>query len=133
MKITSTRQKITLSFKEFFKCEQTQDYLRICLLYTREEQKGKLIFLFYVFGYNFDTIIVALVQVFAAFLFNSKTIVRAEAVIGMCYVKKGVLKNFENFTGNHLCQSLVALFKKRLWHRSFPLKFVKFLRTPFFI
>ena len=26
-----------------------------------------------------------------------------------------------------------TLFKKGLWHRCFPLNFVKFLRTPFFI
>ena len=27
----------------------------------------------------------------------------------------------------------VTLLKKRLWHRCFPVNFVKFLRTPFFI
>ena len=45
------------------------------------------------------------------------------------------------FTGKHLCQSLffnkVAgvrhLLKKRLWHWCFPVNFVKFLITPFFI
>ena len=26
----------------------------------------------------------------------------------------------------------LALLKKRLWHRCFPVNFVKFLRTPFF-
>ena len=26
----------------------------------------------------------------------------------------------------------VALLKRRLWHRHFPVNFVKFLRTPFF-
>ena len=37
----------------------------------------------------------------------------------------------------NLCQGKVAglrpatLFKKRLWHRCFPVNFVKFLRTPF--
>ena len=35
--------------------------------------------------------------------------------------KKDVLRNFAKFTGEHLCQSL------------FPVKLVKFLRTPFFI
>ena len=29
-----------------------------------------------------------------------------EAVVQMCYVKKGVLRNFVRFTGKHLCQSL---------------------------
>ena len=45
--------------------------------------------------------------------------------------------------GKHLCQSLffnkyadlrpATLLKKRLWHRCFPVNFVKFLRTPFYI
>ena len=57
--------------------------------------------------------------------------------------KNGVLKNFANFTGKHLCQSLFlnkvaglrpqTLFKKRLWHWCFLVKFTKFLRTPVFI
>ena len=29
-----------------------------------------------------------------------------EAVIRRCSVKKGVLRNFEKFTGKHLCQNL---------------------------
>ena len=57
--------------------------------------------------------------------------------------KKGVLENFTKFTGKHLCQSLffnkvagpgprpATLLKKRLWHRCFPVNFVKFPRTPF--
>ena len=56
------------------------------------------------------------------------------------FSKKGVLRNFTKFTGNHQCQSLtsckpqaVTLLKKKLWHRCFPMNFVKFLRTPFFI
>ena len=58
-----------------------------------------------------------------------------------CSVKKSVLRNFKKFTGKHLCQSLffnnvaglrpATLLKKRLWHRCFPVNFVKFLRTPF--
>ena len=59
-----------------------------------------------------------------------------------CSIKKGVLRNFRKFTGKHLCQSLFfnkvsghlgpeTLFKERLWHRCFPLNFVKFPRTPF--
>ena len=53
--------------------------------------------------------------------------------------KKGVLKNFTIFTGKQLCHlchlSLwpVTLLTKRLWHRWFPVNFVKFPRTPFFI
>ena len=56
------------------------------------------------------------------------------------FCKKGVL---ENFTGKHLCHSLffnkvaglrpVTLLEKRLWHRCFPVSFVKFSKTPFFI
>ena len=59
------------------------------------------------------------------------------------FCEKGVLGNFTKFTGRHLCQSLffnkvpglrpAFLLKKRLWHRCFPVKFVKFLRTPFCI
>ena len=51
------------------------------------------------------------------------------------------LKNFTKFTGKYLCQSLffdkvaglrpATLLKKRLWHRCFPVNFVKFLRTSF--
>ena len=84
------------------------------------------------------------------------------------YFKMGVLKNFANFTGKHLCWSLFLIkvltnfiknsptqvfscemwknFKntfstehlhgcfcqKRLQDRCLPVKFAKFLRTPFF-
>ena len=54
-------------------------------------------------------------------------------------IRKDVLRNFLKFTGKH--QSLffnkvaglrpATLLKKRLWHRCFPVNFVKFLRTPF--
>ena len=57
------------------------------------------------------------------------------------FCKKGVLRYFTKFTGKHLCQSFFfnkfedlrpeALLKKRLWHRCFPVKFMKFPRTPF--
>ena len=55
----------------------------------------------------------------------------------------GVLKSFKYFTGKHLCWSLfliklqalkikgLAGIKKRLQNRCFPVKFLKFLRTPF--
>ena len=56
-------------------------------------------------------------------------------------MKEGILRNFTKFTGKHLCQSLflnkvagltpATLLKKRLWHRYFPVNFVKFLRTTF--
>ena len=37
------------------------------------------------------------------------------------FCNKGVLRNFVRLTGKHL--------RKSLWHRCFPVKFVKFLRT----
>ena len=59
------------------------------------------------------------------------------------FYKKGVYRNFIKFTGKHLCQSFflnkvagfrpATLLKKRLLHICFPVNFVKFLRTPFFI
>ena len=59
------------------------------------------------------------------------------------FCKKGILKNFTKFTGKHLWQSLffdkvaglrtATLFKERLWHKCFPVNFVKFLRTSIFI
>ena len=59
-----------------------------------------------------------------------------------CFVRKGILRNFEKLTGKHMCQSLffnkvaglraATLLKKRLWHRCFSVNFAKFLRTPFF-
>ena len=58
------------------------------------------------------------------------------------FFKKGVPENFAEFTGKHLCQSLffnkvaslrpAILLQKRLWHKCSPVKFVKFLRNPFF-
>ena len=65
----------------------------------------------------------------------------SEPVARRCSVKRGVLKNFANFTGKHLYQSLffnkvagltnAILFKNRLWHRCFPVNLAKFLRIPF--
>ena len=58
-----------------------------------------------------------------------------------CSIKNGVLKNFTKFTGKHLCQSLffnkvadlrpATLLKRRLYHRYFPVNFVKFFKAPF--
>ena len=56
-----------------------------------------------------------------------------------CSVRKGVLKNFSNFTGKHLCWSLFLwsckhsacmFFKNRLQHKCFSVKFAKLLRIP---
>ena len=67
-----------------------------------------------------------------------------------CSIRKGVLRNFTKFTRKHLYQSLFfnkvadlqpwvcSFIKKRLHltfllhHSCFPMKFSKFLRTPFF-
>ena len=40
-----------------------------------------------------------------------------------CSTNKGIVKIFSIFPGKHLCQ--------RLWHRSFPVNFDKFLRISF--
>ena len=45
--------------------------------------------------------------------------------------KKGILKIFPKFTGTLVLESF--LFKKRLWHRCFPVNFAKFLRISIFI
>ena len=59
-------------------------------------------------------------------------VISTEAVIQI-FFKIGVLKNFANSTGKHLCWSEACNFiKKRFQHGCFPVKFVKFLRTPFF-
>ena len=47
-------------------------------------------------------------------------------------MQKGVLKNFTKFFFNKVADLKPAtLLKKKLWHRCFPVNFVKFLRTPF--
>ena len=52
------------------------------------------------------------------------------------FCTKGVLRNFSKFTGKHLCHCLffnkAATLLKKVWHRCFPVNFVKFLITPFF-
>ena len=49
------------------------------------------------------------------------------------FCKKGVLRNFAKFMGKHLCQSLffnkVAVLKKRLWYRCFPINLWNFSNT----
>ena len=48
------------------------------------------------------------------------------------FCKKGVLRNFTKVTGKQLCLSLFLnkVAGLRLWHKCFPVNFVKFLRTP---
>ena len=61
----------------------------------------------------------------------SNVICNALSSRSQMFLPEGVLKNYANFTGK---QENVAcnFFKKRLQHRCFPVKFAKFLRTPFF-
>ena len=47
-----------------------------------------------------------------------------------CAPWNSVLRNFTKFTEKYLGLSATFL-KKRLWHRCFPVSFVKFLRTLF--
>ena len=61
---------------------------------------------------------------------------KSEAVVSR-YI--GVLEDFANLTEKYLCWSLffnevvgLKLYYKRFQHRCFPVKFVKFLRVPFF-
>ena len=65
----------------------------------------------------------------------SISLTNSEAVAQRSSVKKSVLRNFARLAVKHLCQS--HLFNKvaslRVWHRPFPVNFVKYLRTPFFI
>ena len=46
------------------------------------------------------------------------------------------MSRLEVFTRKQLCESLslrpATLLKKKLWHKCFPMNFVKFLRTPFY-
>ena len=71
----------------------------------------------------------------------------SEAEVQRCSVKKVFLKISKNSLGNTSARvSLsvklhaykvaglrpVTLLKMRLWHRCFPVNFMKFLRTPFF-
>ena len=58
-----------------------------------------------------------------------------------CSREIDVLKNFTTFTETYMCLSFffnkvaglrpATLLKKKLWHRCFPVNFVKFLRTRF--
>ena len=65
-----------------------------------------------------------------------------EAVVGRCAVKKVFLEisqNLQERTCARLFFNKVAglrsaiLLKKSLWHRCFPVNFVKFIGTPFLI
>ena len=51
----------------------------------------------------------------------------------ICFVNKGILRNFAKFTGKHMCLLRPAtLLKKRLRHRCFPVNFPRFLRRSLY-
>ena len=58
---------------------------------------------------------------------------KTEAVVQRCSVKKVFLEQhlYQSRFFNKVEESLFLL-KKIFWHRSFPVNFAKFLRTPFF-
>ena len=45
------------------------------------------------------------------------------------FCKNGVLKNFAIFTRKHVLLRPATLFKKRLWHRCFPVNFGKVFKN----
>ena len=64
-----------------------------------------------------------------------------EAASRRCSVKKGVLKNFAKFTGNHLCHSLFLdkvagqvcnLLKKKTLVQALSCKFCEIFKNAFF-
>ena len=78
------------------------------------------------------------------FIFTKQIIIVLLWVIIYSYFQKffkiGVLKNFLEFTGKHLCRSFFLISQEqvacyflnmRLWHRCFLVNFVKLSRTPF--
>ena len=59
---------------------------------------------------------------------KAKTYVMKQSPRGVLW--NSVLRNFRKFTGKYLGLP-ATLLKKRLWHRRFPVNFVKFLRKLF--
>ena len=74
----------------------------------------------------------------SSFAYSSKL---SEAVFRRCSVEKLFLEISQNsqetncarasFLEKRLALRPATLLKKRLWHRCFPVNFVKFVRTPF--
>ena len=64
----------------------------------------------------------------------SQRLDNTEAVVQSGSVKKVFQEISQKLQENTYARvSFCNLIKKRLWHRCFPVNFVKFLRTPFFI
>ena len=76
-------------------------------------------------------------------LSKSNLLCRTTSSCPQVFCKKRVLKSFSKFTGQDPCWSLffkkvagltpVTLLKSSLQYGYYPVKFAKFLRTPFFI
>ena len=49
------------------------------------------------------------------------------------WTREWLLKRNERGAYNGILNDLLFYLKKRLWHRCFPVNFVKFNRTPFFL
>ena len=94
------------------------------------------------FMINLNVIITFMLQLFNN---NRETMLHAEAVVQSCSVKKVFLEISQNSQENACSRvsfliklqasglSPTTLLKKRLWHSCFPVNFLKFLRTPFFM
>ena len=88
------------------------------------------------FMINLDVIITFMLQLFSSNKENLAKHVTCRSSRPEVFRKTGVLRNFTKFTKKYLCQGRffneVAVIKKRLWHRCFPVNFMRFLTTPFF-
>ena len=88
------------------------------------------------FNFSFSQFRKILIQSMKYFLavFDYSKILMDRSSRSEVYYKKSVLRNFAKFKWKHLRQRLFfnkVASLKRLWHRCFPVKFEKFLRTPF--
>ena len=91
-------------------------------------------------SFNFNFVLLFLKKTLAITTNMTNYLARSSRPEVFCII--GVLRDLTKFTGKHLCQSLFfikaagltprTLLKKRRWHSCFPVKFVKFLRTPFY-
>ena len=74
---------------------------------------------------------------FASFVYFLSIFSRSRSSYLQAFCKKGIVKNFSEFKGKHLCQSLLSnkvagWFIKRFPHRYFSVNFLKFIRTAMF-
>ena len=104
-------------------------FLRICFHLLKSSLTENLIFyaVTYMFFYTRKEVLHKINYVLDKICFKpllSCKLVILEADNQLRYpVKKGVVKNFANFTGKH------NFIKKKLHHRCFPVNFARFLRT----